>query len=298
MDSHVVHGLNWGQSDPSVRSRASSVISTGTKFSISTLPREDVQNIELSYPGPSSANRPRPHSLISLASYDQPAPAYNDREVSNILQEPSNQHEISASGQLPSPAVDMFDVRSIPTESENALSIHYGRIVRTIDQKYADDLLQLTQSHERELAAIRHEIDQAYRKEWKTKNREVEKFREEANTHVADIEAKMEDLACAHEETVERIQRDFDERMAELAEVNEITIDKARNAIEDLWEQRWSDRTRLAVEETRRVDLENQRKLEKAVADRDDEWVRELGNRHPELLDELKDTINGLRAGK
>lgn len=297
MNSQVAHDLDWDQSTPSVRSRASSVFSTGTKFSIATLTHEESQGIEPNLAGPSSGNRPRPRSLMTLHSHEEPAPPYSDQQALNLPPISPSQLGFSTSSELSFPSVDYFENSSTPTEPENALSLHYGRIVRTIDQKYAADLLRLTESHERELAAIRHEIDQAYRKEWKAKNQEVEKFREEANTHVAKIEAEMENLILTHEEGVGRMQRDSDEQRARLAEETDIAIDKARNAIEDIWEERWSDQIQLAKEEARRVDLENQRKLEKAVADRDEEWVKELGNRHPELLGELKDTINELRAG-
>lgn len=298
MNSRVSYDSEWDQTTPSARSRASSVFSTGTKFSIATMSHEDFQGIEPNIAGPSSGNRSRPRSFMGFDSHEDPAPPYYDRQALNVPQISPNNPGFSELGHLSLPSIDNLDILSRSEEPENVLSLHYGRIVRTIDQKYAADLLRLTQSHERELAAIRHEIDQAYRKEYKVKNQEVERFRAEANTRVADLETEMEALILTHEEAVERMQRDSDEKMANLAEINDIAIDKARNKIEDMWEERWSDRTRLAAEEARRINIENQRKLEKAVADRDDEWVRELGNRHPELLGELKDTISELRAGK
>lgn len=297
MDIQATYDLNRVQRTPSARSRASSVFSTGTKLSITTMQREDFQSFEPGFAGPSSDIRPRRRSLLSVTLDEQPAPPYNDQQALNVPQGFSSQNSTATSEQPPSLSTDDFNMRPISTEYENELSAHYGRIVRTIDQKYRADLLQLTQSHERELAATRHEIDQAYRKEWKAKNREVEQFREEANTRIATVEAEMKNMILAHKKTVDRLQGETDEKIIKLTEAHGIAIDKARNAIEDLWEERWSGRKVIAKVEARIAKLENERKLEKAVADRDKEWVRELGNRHPELLDELKVTITKLRAG-
>jgi phage host-nuclease inhibitor protein Gam len=174
--------------------------------------------------------------------------------------------------------------------------MHYGQVVRTIDQNHALELTRLANEHERQLAAVRHEIDQAYRREWKAKNREVEKFREDANARVAALEVKYQNQANVHAAAIAKLQQETRDQLAASAEEHELATDKARNAIEDLWEGRWRDRVRLADEEARRMDLENKRRLEQAIADRDEEWVKELGKRHPELLDELRDTISGLRA--
>jgi hypothetical protein len=293
----------------SVRSRASSVFSTGTKFSIATIPQEDLQS-----PGPGFSERfvrnaARPQSLKTLASHEGPAPPYEIYQSETAQPSPA-QNQFMAIEHVPSLAAAAFDMPSTSpvSEPENALVIHYGRVVRTIDQNHALELAQIANEHERklaqaikeqerELAAVRHEIDQAYRREWKAKNREVEKFREEANARVANLEAEYHNLIIAHAATAARLQQENSDQIAALVDAHEISIDKARNEIEDLWEGRWSDRVRLAAEEARILDLENQRRLEKAVADRDEEWVKELGKRHPELLDELKDTISGLRAG-
>ena len=312
------HDASWDQSAASLRSRASSVVSTGTKISISTLPQEESQNFETVIAGPNPRTNACRHSLLSITSHEQPAPPYDHREMLDGPYFTSHRHGAAIEGPLPSSTINDFYVppASPPTDSENALSMHYGRVVRTIDENQAQEIVRLTQAHETELTAARqeilrlaqknekdlavtrHEIDQAYRKELKSKNREVEKFREEANARVAIFEAELQRLITTHEETVSRMQNEAIEQMADLAELHEIAVDKARNAVEDLWEGRWEDRKRLAVEEARLISLQNQRDLEKAVADRDEEWVRELGARHPELLRELKDIIDELRAGK
>lgn len=308
----------WDQSAASLRSRASSVVSTGTKISISTLPQEESENFEAIVAVPNPRVNARRHSLLSIASHEQPAPPYDHRQILDGPYFSSYRHGPAVEGQVPTSTVDNFYVppASPPTDSENALSMHYGRVVRTIDENQAQEILRLTQAHETELnaarqeilrlaqknekdlAATRHEIDQAYRKVLNAKTREVEKFREEANARVAIVEAELQRLITTHEETVSRMQNEASEQMDAVAESHEVAVDKARNAIEDLWEGRWSDRKRLAEEEARLIDLHNQRELEKAVADRDEEWVRELAARHPELLRELKDIIDEFRAEK
>ena len=192
----------------------------------------------------------------------------------------------------------------------------FGRVVRTIDENHARQLArfheahdQQLRAHEQDLAATREAIDQAYRKEWKAKNREMERVREEAAASVAEmqkrldrelesgreecaakvtaVEAQIQSLSVAHAEKVAFIQQDAMDQIGTLHEEYQATIDKARNAIEDLWEGRWNDRTRLAVEEARRRDTE-----------RDAEWLRVIESTKPELLDELKTAIEASRTKK
>lgn len=290
----------------SFRSRASSVVSTGTKFSISTMPQghfhiDDV--LEGNAPRTSST---RPASMYSMRSLAPSLPPYED--------------------QTPRPAPILIstiggnDLEQPPTPStadpENSLSIHYGRVVRTIDENHARQLARIYEAHdqklkahEQELAATREAVDQAYRKEWKAKNREMERTREEAaasvaemqkmldrdlergreecGTKVAALEERIQSLSVAHSESLARIQQDATDQVVTLHEEYQATIDKARNAIEDLWEGRWNDRTRLAAEEARRRDLE-----------RDAEWLRVIKSTHPELLDEMKNAMEASRAKK
>ena len=71
-----------------------------------------------------------------------------------------------------------------------------------------------------------------------------------------------------------------------LTEENEAAVERARNAIEDLWEGRWNDRTRLAAEEG-----------ERRVRERDEVWLGLVERRcHPELVGEMRDAILGSRG--
>ena len=281
----------------SFRSRASSVISTGTKFSTSTTPQGH-HHIDDVLGGNSTlrSTSTRPNSMYSMRSIAPSLPPYED------------QAPRPAPIQIPAPSTDDFDQPPTPStaDPENALSIHYGRVVRTIDENHARQLArvyaahdQQLKAHEQELAATREAVDQAYRKEWKAQNRAMERVREEAAAGVAEmqqtldrelergrgecaakvaaLEGQVRSLAIAHAEDLARVRQDATDRVLALQEEYEASIDKARNAIEDLWEGRWNDRTRLAAEEARRRDSE-----------RDAEWLRLVESLHPELLDEMK----------
>ena len=287
----------------SFRSRASSVISTGTKFSVSTAPQglsyiDDV--LEGNTPRITST---RPGSIYSTRSIAPSLPPYEDQTQRPApIQIPALSGTESDQPQTPSTA-----------DPENALSIHYGRVVRTIDENHARQLARLyeahdrqLQAHEQELAATREAVDQAYRKEWKAKNREMERVREEAAASVAAmqerldwelergkdecaakvaaLEEQIESLSATHADNLARAQQEATDQVVTLHEEYRSTIDKARNAIEDLWEGRWNDRTRLAAEEARRRDSE-----------RDAEWLTVIERTHPELLHEMKTAMETFR---
>ena len=290
----------------SFRSRASSVISTGTKFSISTIPQGHFHiDHVLGGDNPRSTST-RPNSLYSMRSVAPSLPPYED------------QAPRPAPIQIPAPTGNDSDQPPTPStaDPENALSIHYGRVVRTIDENHARQLARIYEAHdqqlkahEQELAATREAVDQAYRKEWKAKNREMERIREEAAATVAEMQQKLGrelergreecaakvaaleeqvwSLSVTHAESLARIQQDAADQAVTLHEEYQAAIEKARNAIEDLWEGRWNDRTRLAAEEAQRRDLE-----------RDAEWLRVIENTHPEILDELKTAMEASRTKK
>ena len=290
----------------SFRSRASSVISTGTKFSISTMPQGhfNIDDVLGGYGVRTTSTRPA--SMYSARSNAPSLPPYED------------QVPRPAPMQIPAPSGN--DSEQPPTPStadpENALSIHYGRVVRTIDENHARQLARIYEAHEQqlkahvqELAATREAVDQAYRKEWKAKNREIERVREEAAGSVAEmqktldrelnrgreecaarvaaLEEQLQSLAVTHEERIARVQQDANDQVVALHEEYQATIDKARNAIEDLWEGRWNDRTRLAAEEAQRRDVQ-----------KDEEWLRVIDDTHPEYLKEMKAAMENSRAKK
>ena len=290
----------------SFRSRASSIISTGTKFSISTIPQGHFHIDHVLGGDTPRSTSTRPNSLYSMRSVAPSLPPYED------------QAPRPGPIQIPAPRGNDSDQPPTPStaDPENALSIHYGRVVRPIEENHAPQRAPINdahdpqqKTHEQELAATREAVDQAYRKEWKAKNREMERIREEAAATVAQMQqtldreletgreecaakvAALEEqaraLSVTHAESLARIQQDATDQAVTLHEEYQAAIDKARNAIEDLWEGRWNDRTRLAAEEAQRRDLE-----------RDAEWLRIIEGTHPELLDEMKTAMEASRIKK
>jgi len=281
----MVLDQHWEAEAGSLRSRASSVISTGTKFSFSTSAHEEHPNIDGVLGRLNSvASRARPGSILSC---EEPAPPYDDREGMDISQPPSAEDENLSRTRSSTPVAEenVLPTTTPPSDSENALSDHYTRIIRSLDESHARELSLLTQSysqgmsalrtslndaqeriellqkeHEQQLAATRNEIDHTYRKEYKAVRREVEKSREAAATEAA-----------------------------ALREEHEKAIVKARNAIEDIWEARWSDRIRVAAEEVERIESSSQQRLGRAA-----ESITELAAKFPELAQELEGLVEGI----
>ncbi len=278
--------------EASLRSRASSVITTGTKFSISTLPNEEYSNLDnvLARSALSAATRPR--STFSVASYETSLPPYENPRAEESLGPSARQYSLGAFGQSAGPAGQTPSPTSPVVDPENTLSMHYGRVVRTIDQNHINQMRRLKEAHQEELGTTRHAIDQAYRSVLKARNREVERMREE-----------MASLSAEHDATIARLQREAIEQATEQLQAHQVALDKACNAIEDVWETRWSDRIRLADEEASKRDslyqqrlnaftIERDRAIEdshSALGERDNAWVRMLNMSHPELSKEIKD---------
>ena len=294
----------------SVRSRASSVvssvISTGTKFSISTLPQgtyhiDGVLEGSGSGSGANDSNAymmtTRPGSSYSVRSTATSLPPYESHQNDSSLTLTSQDSHSPPAGGSPN------EQPSAPSTSiidpENLISRHYGNVVRTIDANHQRLLARTIQGHEQELAATRDAIDKVYRKEFKAKDREMEKLREKAAAEIAELEgfkereldrvrgenakkvealeAKVRELRVDHEEEVASLQRIAANNAEEMSVMHDKGIEKACNAIEDIWEKRWNDRMKLAAEE-------GQRRVEK----RDEEWLGVLGREHPELVEEIK----------
>lgn len=297
--------------DVSYRSRASSVISTGTKFSIQTMP-QNLFHIDGMLEGNDPRNfTARPASLYSVRSMAPSLPPYDGHQLVDPflpIAHPADSmasHQTSANQGLhmSSSTETEQEPPLTPSDPENALSMHYGRVVRTIDENHARQLAHIQSAHEQELAATRDAVDQAYRKEWKAKNREIERIREEAAheieqvrrealADVAALEEELETLSATHAAAIAEIHRENTEKLVVLHEEHEAAIVKARHAIEDLWEGRWNDRTKVATEEATRAAQEAKQR----ERTRDDEWLRIIERLHPELVDEIKSAVEMSRG--
>lgn len=278
MAEHQPTGYELGEmpinTEGSLRSRASSVISTGTKFSISTMP-QGLYHIDGIVEGASSRNvATRPGSIYSIRSLAPSLPPYEGHQPMDSSQTVTND-----SNDLEQPSTPL------DSENANALSRHYGRVVRTIDENHARQLERIYRGHEQQLAETRDAIDRAYRVEFKKKDQEVEQIREEVAATVASLENEIKTLETTHEETMALLQQEAADQTANINDTHKKDKEKACHAIEDVWEGRWNDSKRLAAEEAQRRDLE-----------RDREWLGVLQATHPEIVDEMKDAIELVRT--
>lgn len=294
----------------SYRSRASSVISTGTKVSISTLPSGHYHIDGVLEGSHSRDMAARPASLYSVRSMAPSLPPYEAHQPMDVLLStnsnpmPLNTLRVSTNNdlQIASSTANDSEHPSPPSDPENALSMHYGRVVRTIDENHARQLALVNSAHAQEIATSRNAIDQAYRKEWKAKDREIQCAREEAANEIegvrreaaAEVAAAHEEielLATTHENTVASIQQENDNRLNSLNEEHRVAIEKARNAVEDLWEARWNDRKKLAAEEARRTAQEAERREQQ----KDQDWLQAIRTLHPDLVDEISKAVDSAR---
>ena len=171
----------------SIRSRASSVISTGTKMSIGTLQQEEQHptGIDVLLGRRNFRLTRRPGSILSISSFDQPAPPYEGPS------EPSSSIATLASANAPNPlplaghpqdshmmasqsedhmeqshstltfGPDSHASSAHPSDTPNALFHHYTEIVRTIDANNQAEIARLSSvqdhrdaEHEAELARL------------------------------------------------------------------------------------------------------------------------------------------------
>ena len=308
----------------SLRSRASSVISTGTKFSFSTLPqgtyhidevleRNNSQSSSNSHSSGNGASRTnaaaaRPGSLYSVRSIATSLPPYEGHAPPSSSDDAALANPVIVSTEgVTTPGVATDSNSQPPTtptlDLENSLSMHYGRVVRHIDETHRRQVARINLAHEQELAAVRDAIDKAYRKEFKAKDREIERIRAEAAGDVAALEeskvrevdrvrdegeakvkaleGEVEAVRRECEEVVGRLRWEAEEREKEMREGFEKAMEKACNAIEDVWEGRWKDRSKFGMEEARR-----------RLEDRDREWLEMIERQHPELVEEMRLAMN------
>ncbi|MCJ1274880.1 hypothetical protein MMC21_002678 [Puttea exsequens] len=338
MADELPNGYESGGMSPihagSHRSRASSVMSTGTKFSISTIPqpgyRSDGSDENENHTGHRTSNSlsrhdrgasnapdralsearnahlaaTRPSSIHSFRSSAPSLPPYEGHEPPELHHETMPDHE------------DGPEQPVSPLDSENALSRHYGRIVRTIDENHARQLERIYRGHSQEVAELRESIDKAYRQEFKVKDREIERVREqcakeisavegekdrellrvsqESAARAARLEGQITALEVSHDDTIARMQREHEikerehsQKIAEMQVAHEKATEKACHAVEDVWETRWFDYSRLSDDEARSRDLK-----------RDNHWLTFLSAHHPGIVDEAMRVMKITRSEK
>ncbi|KAL8710679.1 MAG: hypothetical protein Q9220_004697 [cf. Caloplaca sp. 1 TL-2023] len=271
-------------STPSLRSRASSIVTTTTKFSLETLSQDDRSSLGPLWEMQRQGNADRPRSLLSMTSIARPAPPYHEAGDSMLLL-PSHREGFfqtqpnmsSEAFQHPAEAISINEaLPPSPTRSEAATpspdspvdieanmqsrAAYYSSVVRTLDQNYTAAVEALRQQHAQQLALTRHDIDQAYRAQWKAKNREIERIREETATAKeievlqlrTDFESKFERL----QSQVIKLQGALLTQAEEAAEKERKAVEKARHEVEDVWERRWQDRTKIENDEKQKAELQ------------------------------------------
>lgn len=142
-----------------------------------------------------------------------------------------------------------------PMESENDISVHYTRLIRTIDRDHRKAL------HERDkdMATLRerlHEQDTIYRQQLRGRDFIID---------------------------------DLKSRLAYLETTTEATMEKACNAIEDLWEARWKERDFHLLERMRRMETDLQVAIQRAVAERDNAWAKGWATKYKQLIRRLEE---------
>ena len=260
----------------------------------------------LANPGWSVAaeTRRRRNSLLSMRSLVPTLPPYEDHQSHFALQNgqpgPSNLgHEISNgdityneksstsampgehAGAGPGAEASHSAPDQHDADPENNLSAHYSRIVRTLDSRYTSELERLRQENERlrashaeDIALMRNNLDAAYRDVLKKRDREVERAREEAASRAAELESEVCRWKEEGEDRLRRLEKDALQQRVMMAEAHARDMERAKNAVEDVWERRWRDRMGLVDEEGSRM-----------VKERDLEWLAFLRDECPDILE-------------
>lgn len=141
-----------------------------------------------------------------------------------------------------------------PMDSENDISVHYTRIIRTLDREQRKAL------HERdkEMAKLReriHEQDTIYRQQLRARDFIIDNLK----SRIAHVESNTE-----------------------------AAVEKACHAIEDMWESRWKDKNFHLMERMRRMETNLHPSVQKALTDRDKIWAKCWATKYKELIQRLE----------
>ncbi|KAI4201524.1 MAG: hypothetical protein LQ346_002160 [Caloplaca aetnensis] len=298
--SSAVPGPRDDHTAESLRSRASSIVTTTTKFSLETLSQDDRSSIGAlrDWQRPTPASRPR--SLRSMTSIARPAPPYTAMLDSDLLLLPTHQNgdfqppagpqaepttrpaAVSAAASTaevlpPSPSAGSTasprDGAESPTDDPDnpraRIITYYNLVVRTLDQNYTASLEKLRAQHASDLASTRHSIDAAYRAQWKAKNREIEVIRQEAAREIEEVKKEsakeLESLEKGCEANARQMERAILEHREQKDNEMAVAVLKARHEVEDLWERRWAERMKVEGEEKKRREREHLVQIEKVT---------------------------------
>ena len=140
-------------------------------------------------------------------------------------------HNVADSSTRPLPDIsshDLGDEHTTPPamDTDNDVSLHYARLMRRLDHEHRR-ALHLKDKELEKLRERLNEVDTVYRQELKARDFMID---------------------------------DLKKRLDHLQETQETRIEKARNAVEDLWESRWQNRDVHIRDRMRRIEEEAQRR--------------------------------------
>lgn len=116
---------------------------------------------------------------------------------------------------------------------------------------------------------MRHDIDSAYRTQWKIKNWEIEREKEQAALTVKRMRKECDNRVVELEKELDRVNVE----MAEMERMKGFAVEKARHEVEDMWERMWAERMRVEGEERQRKEREHLEQMKRIV-----EGVRRVGD--------------------
>ena len=260
----------------SARSRASSLVSTSTGFTTGTIPSA-VRNARQEF-----VLVDRPASLFSIGS--QPLPPY--QQHADGVQQATNTGQ-AATGSSEEASPDHLSQLEGASDAANAVASHYRGIIQVIDQNHLNEVKRLQDAQREEIGTLRHDIDQAYRREFRAIRQDMEAVRRasalqvennerETSSRISKIEADMlkdmETVRRASATSVERSEREAKARIAQMQE--EMRLKEGQHA-EELERQRREIEQRMDEREVKlRAEyegalVESSQRLRKSMAERE-----------------------------
>ncbi len=190
------------------------------------------------------------------------------------------------------------------TSTANTLSAYYTTVVRTIDtnhrteierleEDYRARIEQLETAHTRALAETRNSIDAAYRIEFRAARARIAKIEEECasenarnekicNSKIETMQTEFDTHRQITSDEVGRLGREIQLKEDELLALKAYIVEaewKARNQVEDVWEERWRMKMKLAADDLGRMVMER------------DKWIIEVERRWPGRSEEISKVV-------
>ncbi|KAG8530967.1 uncharacterized protein KY384_004324 [Bacidia gigantensis] len=309
--------LDTNQEEPSLKSETSSIVPTSARLSIATT--HHAINLEsssenvgamldsiLANPG-WNVGRERRNSMFSMRSLQPTLPPYEEYRghvagqageagPSNLRQE-AGMNRVTDQKRPVSPDDHEREVGNMSRENETlpsidadpevSLTAHYSRVVRTLDERYTDELERrrqeierLQSTHTSQLAQMRNDVDAVYRIELRKRSQETERVKEEFASRAEELVRDALKREEGSRNLVSQVNFEAEQQMQELREQHMQELQRERNAVEDVWERRWRERMNLLEEERTR-----------SIRKRDEKWLSFIQERHPQAVDAAKSML-------